>query len=433
MGSTIPQFVSIRAGQGPSDPQAYDAHFKSPATLRSDALQEIITHPPHPTSASIVQSSGHIRSQSSEVPRTQTDHPVVVERSRTDPRGLDPPPGHRMSIHEPNRALPTPISRSQSYARGNPETGVENVFSAHPHARPPSRPGNKISTGSVAPSGAQPPRSASQGLQTGEPPTRPPSVAYNAPVTASVHNQQSVPPSPAHRTSGSLAKTEYVPSAQPSPKEVHPHIGAQHHSLPPSHFTPIQRVPSGPRAPHPTPLVVPQTFNPSSQASTRHNTHLQAADTHQHQADQQLTTESPIGPRQMTSQGSSGGSMKASWVVQTAASAPAKNATISREDKYLREHQLNVDPTSYGTHAQLRQVLSQDEDPFPRAASSMMKASQAMTPPTPSQRNSPGSKASDVQLSTPRGVPAKAPPHSAQLREVKIDTLWLLPTFSSSS
>ncbi|KAF9227556.1 hypothetical protein BS17DRAFT_391840 [Gyrodon lividus] len=380
---------------------------------------EIIIHPAHPTSASIVKSSDHTRSQSSEVPRAQPDQPLVVERSRTDPHGADPSPGHRMSIHESSRVLPTSMSRSQSYVRGNPETGVENVSSTHAHARLPPRSTHRISTSNVVPpvvAGPRPLRSASQGLQTNEPPTRPLSVAHNAPVMVSMPNQQSVPPSSADRTNISTVKTEHVhgslPPVQPSPKDTQSHIGAHHRGLLSSHSMPIHRAPSGP----PTPLVLPQTLNSSSQPSTRHGAYLQAAGTHQHQADQQSTTENLFEPRQMTSQASNAGTVKASWVVQTAASAAAKDATMSREDKYLRDHQLNVD-TPYGAHAQLRQVLSQDEDPFPRVTSSIMKVSQAMTPPTSLRRNSPDSKAKEVQLGTPRGITANASPNSAQLRD----------------
>lgn len=396
--STVPQIVSIRAGQGPSDP--HDAHFKSSAILHSDAPQDIIIHPPQPTSASIVKSSSHSRAQS--------DRPVVVEHSRTEPRGDDLPPGQRMSIHESTRAVPTPISRP-SYSRGNPETGVDNPSSSYPHSRPPSRSAHRISAHNAVPPavvGPRPPRSVSQGPQANEPPTRPPSVAQYVPTISSVPNQYSVPPSPGHPTNGSSPKagqTHGSPSsAQPSPKTT------QLHGVSPSYSTSTKQAPSAPPSVHPTPTIVPQTLTTSSRPSTRDGIHTDAPHAHQQSPDRQPTTDTRQGLRQS----SDSTTVKASWVVQTPVTA--KRAKISREDKYLGNHHFD----SETPHAQLRQVLSQDDDPFPRASSSMMKASQATTPATSSQRNSPGTKSKDVSFGTPRGTLASNSPRSRSTKEV---------------
>lgn len=402
--STVPQIVSIRAGQGPSD--LHDAHFKSSAISHSDAPQEIVIHPPQSTSASIVKSSGHARLQSSETP-TQSDRPVV-EHPRTDPRGDDLPPGQRMSIHESTQALPTPFSKA-SYARGNPETGVDNPHSSYSHSRPPSRFAHRTSANNAVPPpviGPRPLRSVSQGPQTNEPPTRPPSIAHYVPTISSVPNQYSVPPSPAHPNIGSFPKTGHthgsLSSTQPSPKT------AQLHGMSPSHSTSTQQAPFAAPSVHPTPIIVPQTLTASSRPPTRDGTHTDAPHTHQQTADRQP----PIDNRPGLRQTSDSTTVQASWVVQTPATA--KRTKISREDKYLGDHYLN----SEMPHVQLRQVLSQDDDPFPRASSSMMKASQATTPATSSQRNSPGTKARESLFGTPRGTLAGSSPRSRSTKEV---------------
>ncbi|KAH0827095.1 hypothetical protein J3R83DRAFT_4781 [Lanmaoa asiatica] len=394
--SAIPHIVSIRAGQGPSDP--HDAHFKSSAISHSDAPQDIVIHPPHPTSASIVKPSSYTRSQS--------DRPVGVEHALTEPRGGDLPPGQRMSIHEPSRALPTPTSKP--YPRGNPETGVDNPSSSYPHSRPPSRATHRTSTGNAVPPavvGPRPLRSVSQGPQTNEPPTRPPSVAQYVPTISSVPNQYSVPPSPAHPANGSPPKAGHthgsLSSARPSPKNV------QLHGVSPSHSTSAQQAPSAPPSVHPTPITVPQTLTASSRPSTRDGVHTDAAYAHQQSADRQGTADVRPGFQQT----SDSTTVKASWVVQTPATI--RRAKISREDKYLRDHFNSETP-----HAQLRQVLSQDDDSFPRASSSMMKASQTTTPATSSQRNSPGTKARDVPFGTPRGTSASSSPSFGSAKEV---------------
>lgn len=403
--STVPQIVSIRAGQGPSDP--HDAHFKSSAISHSDAPQEIVIHPPQSASASIVKSSSHIRPQSSET-RAQSDRPVVVEHSRTEPRGGDLPTGQRMSIHESSQALPTPISKGP-YARGNPETGVDNPNSSYPHSRPPSRSAHRTSTNTAVPPpviGPRPLRSVSQGPQTNEPPTRPPSVAQYVPTISSVPNQYSVPPSPAHPNNGSPPKAGHthgsLSSAQPSPKI------AQLHGASPSHSTSMQQAPSAAPSVHPTPIIVPRTLSASSRPSTRDGIHTDFPHVHQQSADRQPTIDIRPGLRQT----SDSTTVQASWVVQTPATA--KRAKISREDKYLGDHHFN----SETPHAQLRQMLSQDDDSFPRASSSMMKASQATTPATSSQRNSPGTKARDSSFGTPRGTLAGSSPRSRSTKEV---------------
>ncbi|KAG8217803.1 hypothetical protein J3R82DRAFT_5967 [Butyriboletus roseoflavus] len=395
--SNVPQIVSIRAGQGPSDP--HDAHFKSSAILHSDAPQDIIIHPPQPTAASIVKSSSQARAQS--------DRPVVVEHSRTEPRGDDLPPGQRMSTHESSRALPNPISKP-SYSRGNPETGVEIASSSYSHSRPPSRSAHRTSANNVVPPavvGPRPLRSVSQGPQTNEPPTRPPSVAQYVPTISSLPNQYSVPPSPAHPTNGSPPKAGHthgsLSSTQPSPKTT------QLHGVSPSHSTSIKQVPSAPPSVHPTPIIAPQTLTASSRPSTRDGAYTDAPHAHQHSADRQPPTDT----RPVLRQTSDNTTVKASWVVQTPVTA--KRAKISREDKYLGDHHFD----SEMPHAQLRQVLSQDGDSFPRASSSMMKASQAITPATSSQRNSPGAKTKDVPFGTPRGTLASNSPRSRSTKE----------------
>ena len=52
--SSAPQFVSIRAGQCPTDPQAYDASIKL-AVLRTDHPQGTAPNYPHPHSTSIIK------------------------------------------------------------------------------------------------------------------------------------------------------------------------------------------------------------------------------------------------------------------------------------------------------------------------------------------------------------------------------------------
>jgi hypothetical protein len=284
--STVPQIVSLRAGQGPSDP--HDAHFKSSAVSHSDAPQGIAIHP-HPTSASIVKSASHTRSQPSET-RAQPDRPpVAVEYSRTEPHGDDLPPGQRVSIHESSR--PTPISKP-SYTRGNPEIGVDTASSSYPNSRPPSsRSAHRISANNAVPPavvGPRPLRSVSQGPQTNEPPTRPPSVAHYVPTISSVPNQHSVPPSPAHPTNVSPPKAGHthgsLSSAQPSPKY------AQLHGVSPSHSTSAQPAPSAPPSVHPTPIIVPQPLTPSSRPPTRDGTYTNAPYARQQSADRQPTT-----------------------------------------------------------------------------------------------------------------------------------------------
>ncbi|KAF8559879.1 hypothetical protein OG21DRAFT_501816 [Imleria badia] len=368
-------------------------------TRASTAPQiEIGIHPPHPTSASIVKSSTHARSHSSET-RDQSDRPV--EYSRTVPHGDDLPPGQRVSIHESSRALPTPISKP-SYARGNPETGVDNASSSYPHSRPPSRSAHRTSTNNAVPPavvGPRPQRSVSQGPQTNEPSTRPPSVAHYVPTISSTPNQHSVPPSPAHPTNGSPPKAGHthgsMSSAQPSPKY------AQLHGVSPSHSTSTQQAPSAAPSVHPTPIIVSQTLTPSSRPSTRDGVY---ADAHHQPADRRSTADNYPELRQT----SNSTTVKASWVVQTPATA--KRAKISQEDKYLRDNHFNLETP----HAQLRQVLSQDDDSFPRASSSMMKASQATTPSSLSQRNS---QAKDVSFGTPRGTLASNSPRSGSAKE----------------
>ena len=387
-----PQIVSLRAGQGPSDP--HDAHFKSSAVSHSDAPQEFAIHPPHATSASIVRSASHIRSQSSET-RAQSDRPpVTVEYSRTEPHGNDLPPGQRVSIHEPSRALPTPISKP-SYARGNPEIGVDTASSSNLHSRPPSsRSAHRISANNAVPPavvGPRPLRSVSQGPQTNEPPTRPPSVAHYVPTISSVPNQHSVPPSPAHPTNGTHGP---LSSTQPSPKY------AQLHGVSPSHSTSAQPAPSAPPSVHPTPIIIPQPLTQSSRPPTRDGTYTDAPYARQQSADRQPTTDNHPELQQT----SNSTTVRASWVVQT-----PQRAKISREDKYLRDNHLSLETPQ----AQLRQVLSQDDDSFPRASSVMMKASQAMTPSTSSQRNS-----RDVPFGTPRGTLASNSPRSRSAKEV---------------
>lgn len=395
----VPQIVSIRAGQGPSDP--HDAHFKSSAVSHSDALQEFAIHP-HPTSASIVKSSGHTRPQSSETRVLSDRPPVVVEHSRIEPHGGDLPPGQRVSIHESSRALPTPISKP-SYSRGNPETGVDIGSSSYPHSRPPSRSAHRTSTNNVVPPAVAGPRAqrsvSQQGSQTNGPPTRPPSVAH-----------YSVPPSPTHPTNSSSPKVGHthdsLSSAHPSPKYAQPH------GVSPIPSTSTQQAPSVPlsaHAIHPTPPIAPQMLTTSSRPSTRDGTYADTSYPHQQLTDQQWTTNNNPEFRQT----SNGTTVKASWVVQTPTTA--KRAKISREDKYLRDPQ-----------AQLRQMLSQDDDPFPRASSSMMKASQAITPSASSQRSSFGAKSRDISFGTPRGTMTSNSPRSGSTKEVTLINTELL-------
>lgn len=402
--STVPQIVSIRAGQGPDDP--HDAHFKSSTISHSDAPQEIATYPPHPTSASIVKPPNQIRAQSFET-RVQSDRPVVVEHSRVEPHGDDLPPGQRMSIHESSRLMPTSISKSHSYGRGNPETGVDQPSSSYPHTRPPSRSAHRTSANSTVPpavAGPRPLRSVSQGPQTNEPSTRPPSVAQHPSIAPPILNQYSVPSLPPHPTSGSLPKTGYthgtLSSAQPSPKNV------QLHGVSLSHSTYLQQETPAPLSVHPTPTIVPQALTTSSRPSTRDGTHADVPYAQHQSADRQPVTDDRPGLQQT----SNGTAVKASWVVQTPATA--KRAKISREEKYLRDHRLS----SETPRAQLRQVLSQDDDSYPRAPSSMMKASQATTPSAMSQRSS-GTR--DVPFGTPRGTLGSNSPKSGATKEVR--------------
>lgn len=411
--STVPQIVSIRAGQGPSDP--HDVHFKSSAISHSDAPQEIIIHPPHPTSASIVKSSSHTRSQSSET-RVQSDRLVVMEHARDEPHGGDLPPGQRMSIHESSRAVPTPVSKSHSYTRGNPETGAGHPTPPYPHSRPPSRSAHRTSSNNAVPPtviGPRPLRSASQGPQP-EGLTHPPIVAQHVPFIPPVLTQDSVPTSSAHPVNGSPPKTGHahgtLSSAQLDPKN------AQLHGV--SRSTPPSALPSV----HPTPTIIPQTLSASSRPSTRDGIHPDMVHTLQKSVERQPATDDRPGLQQA----SNGTTIKASWVVQTPATV--KRARISREEKYLRDHHIN----SETPRAQLRQVLSQDDDSFPRASSSMMKASQATTPSTISQRNSPGTGARDVLFGTPRGTLGSSSPRSGAVKEVMFSNSRFLSLVLSS-
>ncbi|KAG9318770.1 hypothetical protein JVU11DRAFT_869 [Chiua virens] len=410
--ATAPQRVSIRAGQGPSDP--HDAYSKSSTTPHPDAPQEVVVHPP--ASASIVKSSSHTpsRLQPSDT-RPQYDRPAVVEQSRTEPHGYDLPPGQRMSTHESSRVLPTSISKSHSYARGNPETAADNTNSSYPHSRPPSRSAHRTANNIVPPAvvGPRPLRSVSQGPQTNEPSTRPPSVAQYAPTVNPAQTYHSVPPSPGHVTNSSPPRTEnaHVPllSAHPSPKNA-----PQLHGVSLSHNTSIQQAPSVSSTAHPTPIAVPQLLTTSSRPSTRDGAHTDAPPALQQTTERRSMTDDRQGLRQA----SNGTTVKTSWVVQTPATA--KKTRISREDKYLPRHNIN----SETPHPQLRQVLSQDSDPFPRTSSSMMKASQATTPTTSSQRNSPGARTRE-SFGTPRGTMASGSPKSWSAKEVISQTLDL--------
>ncbi|KAG6332816.1 hypothetical protein ID866_6271, partial [Astraeus odoratus] len=95
-GSSVPQFVSIRAGQGPSDPHAYDAYFKSQPALRSDDPQVTTPNHPHPTSASIIKPPAPARTHSYEDSRAHADTSATI-RSRADPSGVDPSAGLHVS------------------------------------------------------------------------------------------------------------------------------------------------------------------------------------------------------------------------------------------------------------------------------------------------------------------------------------------------
>ncbi|KAI6045416.1 hypothetical protein EDC04DRAFT_57859 [Pisolithus marmoratus] len=341
-GPSNTQFVSIRAGQGPSDPQAYDTLLKSPSALRSDAPQETARY--YATSPSIVKPPAHTHSY--QVPRSHADQ-FATSRSRAEPYGVESFGGSYASGREANQVAATSLSRtaSQQQARGHPETGVENTSSVHASSypvRPPSRTAQKIPSAHNTPptiGGQRPLRTNSQGLQTTDPPTRPPSVAPYAPVAPSASSHPSVPPSPAVRGNAGYPNTGHTSSVHPSPRDAHPGIGASYHDV---HNRPpqIQRAPSGP-PPHATPLIAPQIVYSSSQQS-RHGQYPSSG------GDQHLSHDNrPV--RQSTLQGGP----RNSYTTQSTP-ASAKNIAIAREDKYMRDQQAPPGLLD-GAHIQLRQ------------------------------------------------------------------------------
>lgn len=375
VGPSVAQFVSIRAGQGPSDPQAYDAHFKSPSALRSDDPQGTVRT--YATSASIVKPPAHTGAHSYEVPRPHADQ-FAAPRSRAEPYGVEPFGTPYASGRDANQVAATSLSRTVSQqARGHPETGVENTSSSvhassYP-ARPPSRSAQRAPSAHATPPTVGRPgflRTDSQGPQTTYPPTRPPSVAPYASVAPSASSHPSGPPSPAVRGSSGYANTGHTSSAHPSPKDAHPSIGVSYHDV---HGRPpqMQRAPSGPPTAHATPLVAPQIM-PSSSHQSRHGQYPSSGGDQQHVSPDNRPT------RQSTSQGGA----RSSYTTQSTP-ASAKNAVIAREDRYMRDQQ-SPPGLLEGAHVQLRQVLH-DDDAYPTLGSSMMKS----VPSSTSQRTPP--------------------------------------------
>ena len=78
--SSAPQFVSIRAGQCPTDPQAYDASIKLPV-LRSDHPQGTAPNYFHPPSASIIKPPPSRTNSTYEISRSHADQ-IAVGRTR---------------------------------------------------------------------------------------------------------------------------------------------------------------------------------------------------------------------------------------------------------------------------------------------------------------------------------------------------------------
>lgn len=369
-GPSVPQFVSIRAGQGPSDPQAYDAHFKSQSALRSDDPQETTRF--YATSPAIVKPPAQTGAHSYEVPHSHADQ-FAAPRPRVEPYGVEPSGSAYASGREANQVAATSLSRTASQqARAHPETGVENaISSAHASSypvRPPSRSAQKIPSAHNTPliGGPRSLRTNSQGPHTIDPPTRPPSVAHFASAVPSASSHPSVPPSPAVRGNSGYANTGHTSSVHPSPKDAHPGIDASYHDV---HNRPqqMQRAPSGPRMAHATPLVAPQIMHSSSQHS-RHGQYSSSG------ADQQHPSQDNRPARHSTSQGG----VRNSYTTQSTP-ASSRNIAIPREDKYMRDQQAPPGLLD-GAHLQLRQVLH-DDDAYPSLESSMMKSVPQRTPP----------------------------------------------------
>lgn len=398
VGSTVPQFVSIRASQGPSDPQAYDA-FKPQFPLRSDDPQIVASNYLQPTSASIKPS---YRVHPVEIARSHSDQPMGV-RSRIDSHGVELSAGPHASSREAGQVMPTPMSRAASQqARGNPETSLDDPDSAYLTTsypvRPPSRTAQRISSAYATPpavAGPRPLRSGSQGPQTVDLPTRSPSVA---PIPASTPNQHSIPSSPAYRADPDPASINHphTSSVHPIPKN------AQSNSYHDTYYRPqqIQRSTSGPSSTHHTPSITPQIISSSSQHS-RHTPYLSSRGDERHTTlDTPFETRHPIATH-------GGGSP---YTVQ-GTPASSKNNEILREDKYMHDRQPNSGLVN-GVHRQLREVLSQDDDPYPRVTSSMMKASLAATPPSASHRTPPYSAMMGIHTPSSRGASVANSPHS---------------------
>ena len=89
--------------------------------------------------------------------------------------------------------------------------------------------------------------------------------------------------------------------------------------------------------------------------------------------------------------------------------ASTKNISIMREDKYLNDQQPALGLHDGVHHTELRQVLSQD-NPY-LYMGSMMKASQASTPPSAS-RTPLQLVTKDVRPSTSRGTSANSSPQA---------------------
>jgi len=376
---------------------------------------------PHPTSASIIKPPPPSRTNSYEVSRSHAEQPAVG-RTRAEPHGMEPG-GPHVSGREASQ--PAPPSRTASQQA--PETRVENTNSAYPShpSRPPSY---RIPSSNAIPTVSGPrPHRTSQALQPADLPIRPPSTAPYAPAIAPSQSHQSVPPSPANHSISGSANARHVlgsSSAHPSPKDVQPAVSA---SYPDTHYRPaqIQRAPSGPPTAHATPLLAPQITRSSSQHS-RHPRYSSAGD------DQQYPLQdNRFDVRQPLSQNTNHAGVRSSYATQSTP-ASAKNISIMREDKYLRDQQPAPALQDGVHHTQLRQVLSQD-DPYPQLGSMMMRANQASTPPSASHRTPPQLATQDVRLSVSRSTSAGNSPQAWHKQVWSCRDMWISCMYLISS
>lgn len=380
---TIPVLV---AGEGPADRQTHDTLYKPQTASRRDETQD--ARYPHVSHASVGKPSLG-RSQSSEVPHSRSEVPPL-DRSRADPAAVNISQDrhYRPDDHVP----PQNTSRYPQFTNMAVEPQPSQSRSAHKisFSNPPTV------------SGPRPQPSSSYADNQNES-TRPVTAATPAPgpMTRVASTQPSVPPSPAHKTNSSPPRNGsaygFLPSA---------HTGT-HGSNAPS----IKRSPS---TPPPTPMTSSQTMMNASQPYTRHAPHP-------NEPPSRTSLDRPephVAPRMTTAQMSNGGTVKSSWVVQTAqADMQLKNGYPAREEKYSARNGSHqpVDPSAVA-HPQLREVLSQDNHHSPAA-----QPRAAPTQGSP-KRPSPHGTPKDVHAAGPRRTPDSSP-RMLKVKEVLISKL----------